>query len=115
MPQTIVDSLFHFYLQELRQYWQLLIRLSSSLEPLIKLKEIDHEDYHLLANQSSISEAIKFMYRTLGHALPPAAWIEPRKGNITIDDSVWEYSFHGAGLSFVQLNSSRWEHAISGE
>lgn len=32
--------------------------------------------------------------------MPPASWVSPRQGMVSYKGELWNYAFHGAGLSF---------------
>ena len=90
-------------LAEIHEYHTLYQNLYATLESLLKIQSSPEIQDEFIPKQSSVTEAIrcypkdKFLY-------PPAGWVHPRKGKLTYNKQVWEYFFHGGGLSFFDTH-----------
>jgi hypothetical protein len=94
-----MTTLLDLYLAQLRQYNSLKSKLYNILETVVKMKPVTQFGYNFVPHKTSISEEIK-QWPESAPPLPPSGWVEPRKGVIEINGDIWEFAFHGAGLSF---------------
>ncbi len=94
-----MNNLIDLYLANLTQYNKLIIFLYSNLEPSICMTTLTKFGFEFIPSRKSILEEIKHWPKN-APPIPPSAWITPRKGITKLDGEIWEYAFHGAGLSF---------------
>lgn len=99
-----MSSLFRAYLTELSQYTHLQNLLHNSIEELVDLIPLKEHGFDFSPAQSSILEQIKFWPEGVFN-LPPAAWVQPREGSIKYQSVIWEFLFHGSGLSFTNIKT----------
>ena len=99
-----MNAVFEIYVRELRHYQILCESLFSVLEKNISIKEGCLGDFTLKPTQKSILAEILHLEQDTHPkffvALPPHSWVEPPEGQIKFNKEVWEYKFHGMGLSF---------------
>ncbi len=94
-----MNVLLETCLTELQEYHKLYKDLCHTLEAVIQLKPVEKFSCKFKPSKSSIGEEIKH-YPKEEFLLPPAAWVNPRKGQIEYKNQTWEFAFHGGGLSF---------------
>ena len=100
-----MSSLLKQYLTKTRQYARWQQELHKTLEEIITLKPVTTYSFNFSPTQSSILAQIKH-WPAGEFNLPPAAWVQPQKGQIELD-AIWEFAFHGAGLSFVNPQTNQ--------
>lgn len=66
---------------------------------MVKMKSVTHFGYTFIPNRTSILEEIRYWPEN-APPLPPSGWVEPRKGMLELGKDMWEFAYHGAGLSF---------------
>jgi hypothetical protein len=103
---VFMNSLLRLYLGKLAEYQQLQESLYATLEPLITLKPADDANLGFSLTCSSISEQIR-NWPEREFLLPPAAWVQPRKGKVKLGSEEWEFIFHGAALSFIHSQTGQ--------
>jgi len=99
-----MSVLFKSYLTELKQYAYLQKQLHDVMETICTITPLNVEKSYGIEFppiQPSILKQIKaWPLDVYPYCPPPTNWVQPRTGWIMFDDVVWEYGFHGAGLSF---------------
>jgi hypothetical protein len=89
----------------LTRYDVLRAQLYTALVPHLTLIALVHDQTRFLPTERTITHQLKhwpegqFIY-------PPVAWVAPRKGHIEIAGVMWNYFFHGAGLTFAHPSSA---------
>lgn len=101
-----MDILLETCLAELREYHNLYRGLYKTLEFFIQLRPSEEIRDSFTPSKSSITEEIRH-YPKSEFLFPPAAWVYPPRGQIEYDNQIWEYFFHGGGLSFFYNQSPR--------
>jgi len=87
------------------QYDSLRAQLYTTLEPRLALTALIHAQNTFTPTERTITQQLEhwpegqFIY-------PPVAWVAPRKGQIEVQRVLWNYFFHGAGLTFAHPSSS---------
>lgn len=104
-----MDDLIDLYLTKLGQYKKHIDFLYSNLEPVLQMIALTKFGFEFVPSRNSILEEIKYWPEN-APPIPPSAWVTPRKGSIKLDEEIWEFAFHGAGLSFFH---SETHHDIS--
>ncbi len=99
-----MNTIFETYIRELRRYQVLCESLFSILENNVSVKEGSLSGFTLKPTQKSIlAEILQLEQDTVPKfriALPPHSWVQPAAGQIKANGEVWEFKFHGMGLSF---------------
>jgi hypothetical protein len=94
-----MKTLMDLYVAELHHYTKLISSLCTALESVVTMQPITRFGYEFVPSKASISEEIKHWPESVP-PIPPSGWVEPRKGTIELYGDIWEFAFHGAGLSF---------------
>lgn len=95
------------YIQLLKDYATLITTLHTRVQSIVSIKPVEQYGVKIDFVAETISEQIKKWPRNV-LVLPPSAWVEPRKGKIKHNDNEeWEFAFHGAGLSFRNIQNGQ--------
>lgn len=95
-----MPSQFELYLMNIKRFSQMQKSLHHQIDELVTLIPVAERSFNFTPTQTSILEQIKH-WSPHEFILPPAAWVQPRRGNVQFNNELWEFAFHGAALSFM--------------
>lgn len=93
------------YLEVIKSLSSLQDRLAKALDDFVSLASINVSGHTFVPSQRKLY--LQFQdWPTEVPPIPPAAWIQPRKGVISITGDDWKYVFHGNGMTFTHYSTS---------
>src|SRR5260221_4834151 len=95
------------YKTRIIHFYKTQIKLLNKLASMLTFKSANLAGYEINPTQHSIEAQIK-AWPDETFLLPLASWIEPRKGVLEVDGSIWEFVLHGIqDISFIERETKQ--------
>lgn len=95
---------FSQYRQYLKNFYTTAQGLHTALDAVIQLIAVDYFGQSFTPTCTTVLAQLQNWPEELQTAIPPVAWVYPRKGELVYRDAGWEYAFHGQGVVFMRFD-----------
>lgn len=92
------------YIQCLKKFYTSAQGLHTALDGVVQLIPVDYFGQSFTPTFTTVLAQLQNWPKELITAIPPVAWVYPRKGELVYSDAGWEYAFHGQGVVFMRFD-----------